>query len=72
VNTNDAYFGGHSAVTSVSQSEYRIMWQTGAGSGLTTGTNNIRNETAVKSMQNMTITSPGLGTRVDSWAAIVE
>jgi type IV pilus assembly protein PilY1 len=72
VNTNDAYFGSHSAVSSVSQSEYRIMWQTGAGSGLTTNGTGVRNEASIKGMQNMTISSPGLGTRIDSWAAIVE
>ncbi len=47
------------------------MWQTGAGAGLTTG-GNVHNETSVKSMQNISVPSPGLSTRIDSWAAIVE
>jgi type IV pilus assembly protein PilY1 len=70
-NTSDGYFGSHSAVSNVNPSEYRIMWQTGAGAGLTTG-GALRNETGVKGMQNMTVPSPGLSTRIDSWAAVVE
>jgi type IV pilus assembly protein PilY1 len=67
----DPYFGGYSQVTGVQPSQYRIMWQTGAGAGLTTG-GNVRNDTGIVGMQNMTIASPGQSTRIDSWAAIVE
>jgi type IV pilus assembly protein PilY1 len=68
--TNDPYFGSHSQVTNVGQSEYRLMWQTGAGSGVTG--NGVRAEGTVSAMQNMTLPSPGQSTKIDAWAAIVE
>jgi hypothetical protein len=69
-NTTDPYFGSHSQVTGVAQSEYRIMWQTGSGAGVSG--NGVRAEGAVSAMQNMTIPSPGQSTRIDAWTAIIE
>jgi type IV pilus assembly protein PilY1 len=68
--TQDPYFGSHTQVTSANESVYRIMWQTGAGSGLSAS--GIQSEGGVQGMQNMTIPPPGQATRIDSWAAIVE
>jgi type IV pilus assembly protein PilY1 len=68
--TTDPYFGSHSTVTGVAQSEYRIMWQTGAGNGVSG--NGVRAEGTVQSMQNMTVPSPGQSTRIDAWTAIIE
>ena len=68
--TADPYFGSHTQVTGANQSEYRILWQTGAGSGLSGG--GVRTESGVQGMQNMTVPPPGQSTRIDSWAAIIE
>jgi type IV pilus assembly protein PilY1 len=68
--SNDPYYGSHTQVTSANQSVYKIMWQTGAGSGLSGG--GVTNETGITGMQNMVIPSPGQSTRIDSWATILE
>ncbi len=71
--TSDAYFGSHTQVTG-GGGEYRIMWQTGAGSGInTTGiAGSATRSEGVSAMQNMTVAPPGQATRIDSWGAIVE
>jgi hypothetical protein len=69
--TADPYFGTHTQVSGVQPSQYRIMWQTGAGKGLTTG-GSVSNESGISGMQNMTVAAPGQSTRIDSWAAIIE
>jgi type IV pilus assembly protein PilY1 len=74
VNTSDAYFGSHTQVTG-GGGEYRIMWQTGANSGINTGGiagSAARAEGTIAAMQNMTVAPPGQGTRIDSWGAMVE
>ncbi len=67
--TQDPYFGSHTQVSNVGQSSYHVMWQTGAGSGLTPNAS-VTNE--MTGTQSMALPPPGQSTRVDSWAAIVE
>jgi type IV pilus assembly protein PilY1 len=68
--STDSYFGSHTSVTGASQSQYRIMWQTGAGTGVTN--TSVNNEVGLQHAQNMSLPAPGLATKIDSWAAIVE
>jgi type IV pilus assembly protein PilY1 len=58
---------------------YQVMWQTGAGSGLTAGgrVSNMTGGLAAGNAkgnggQTMTVQTPGQGTRIESWASIVE
>jgi len=67
--TQDPYFGGHTQVSGVGQSQYHVMWQTGAGSGITPNAT-VANE--MTGTQSMALPPPGQSTRIDSWAAIVE
>jgi type IV pilus assembly protein PilY1 len=67
--SSDPYFGSGTQVGNVGASEYRVMWQTGAGTGISNGA--VKNE-GISRMQNMTVPPPGQATRIDSWAALVE
>jgi type IV pilus assembly protein PilY1 len=69
---NDPYFGSHTALTGVSGSNYQVMWQTGAGGGLSTTNTAVKNDSNVSGVQFIQPSSPGRGTRIDSWASIVE
>jgi type IV pilus assembly protein PilY1 len=71
VSASDGYFGGHSYASQVSSSSYHITWQTGAGAGIATSAAGAQND-LVKGVQFLQPASPGLGTRLDSWASIVE
>ena len=68
--STDPYFGTNTAATGASQSQFRIMWQTGAGNGIANA--KVQNEVGIPHMQYYTPPPPGQGARVDSWAAIVE
>ncbi|APR81865.1 Type IV fimbrial biogenesis protein PilY1 [Minicystis rosea] len=68
---NDPYFGSHTALSNVSGSSYQVTWQTGAGTGLNATNTGVKNSN-VNGVQSITATSPGQGSRIDSWASIVE
>lgn len=69
--TPDPYFGSHTALSGVSGSSYQITWQTGAGNGLSTTNTAVKNGN-VNGVQYIQAPSPGTGTRIDSWASIVD
>lgn len=68
----DPYFGSHTAVTGASGSNYQVSWQTGAGPGVSNSNTAVKNDANVKGMQYIQPPPPGRGTRIDSWASIVE
>src|SRR5262249_36013148 len=56
---------------------YQVMWQTGTGSGITpTSGGKVQTNTGIKTKgsgsQYMTVQTPGQGTRIESWASIIE
>jgi type IV pilus assembly protein PilY1 len=67
--TTDPYFGSHNQVTNANATDYRIMWQTGSGKGISGGG---AQSDGLKGVQSMTVPPPGMSTRIDSWGAIVE
>ena len=68
----DPYFGSHTAVSGASGSSYQVSWQSGAGPGVATNNTSVKNDSSVKGMQYIQPPAPGRGTRIDSWASIVE
>jgi type IV pilus assembly protein PilY1 len=67
--TTDPYFGAHNQVINANATDYRIMWQTGSGKGITGGG---AQSDGLKGVQSITVPPPGMSTRIDSWGAIVE
>lgn len=72
VGVSDPYFGSHTALSGVSSSSYQVMWQTGAGVGLPTTNTAVKNDPNVSGVQYIQPPPPGQGTRIDSWASIVD
>jgi type IV pilus assembly protein PilY1 len=70
--SSDPYFGSHTALSGVSGSNYQIMWQTGAGTGVSGSGTAVKNSSTVPGVQFIQPPPPGQGTRIDSWASIVD
>lgn len=68
----DPYFGSHTSLTGVSSSSYQVMWQTGAGAGLSTSGTAVKSSATTPGVQSVQPPPPGQGTRIDSWASIVD
>jgi type IV pilus assembly protein PilY1 len=69
---NDAY-GSHISLSlgGAGSSAYQVMWQTGAGSGVS-GNSAVQNSSNIGNLQFIQPPPPGQGTRVDSWASIID
>lgn len=72
VASSDPYFGTHTSLAGVSGSNYQVMWQTGAGSGVSNSGTAVKNSSTIPGVQFIQPPPPGQGTRIDSWASIVD
>jgi type IV pilus assembly protein PilY1 len=64
-NTNDPYFGQHTAVSKAAAGEFQLVFQTGPKAG-------SQAQGAKTNTITQALPAPRLSTRVDSWASIVE